>query len=95
MTPCEEKGYKLGDMFLMAADDEILELIEDDGDDVPLFRNHRSSHDRYVHIDFVQPLNIVATHIAPIDTRIAQLEQELNTLHEQRREIINRNNLNK
>ncbi|MGL5147600.1 MAG: hypothetical protein ACRC7Q_08915 [Plesiomonas shigelloides] len=30
-----------------------------------------------------------------IDTRIAQLEQELNTLHEHRREIINRNNLNK
>lgn len=30
-----------------------------------------------------------------IDERIAETERQLNFLHEQRREIINRNNLNK
>ncbi|MGL4544841.1 MAG: hypothetical protein ACRCUU_04675 [Plesiomonas sp.] len=95
MTPCEEKGYAVGDMFLMVLDDEILELVEDDDDNVPLFRNNHTGRHRYVHMDHVTPVKLVVSDMHTINTQIARLEQELKVLHEQRREIINRNDLNK
>ncbi|MGL5283732.1 MAG: hypothetical protein ACRC8W_18685 [Plesiomonas shigelloides] len=101
MTPCAEKGYKLGDYFTMADEHsglftkgETIQLVGDDGDDEPSFCDINGC-DEYLHIDRVKPFNSPEAHVVRIDTRIARLEQELNTLHEQRREIINRNNLNK
>ncbi|MGL5729315.1 MAG: hypothetical protein ACRCYD_15870 [Plesiomonas sp.] len=101
MTPCEEKGYAVGDMFVMMdsnsgffAKGETLELVEDDSDNEPLFSNV-NGYENYLHINRVKPFNSPEAHVVRIDTRIAQLEQELKVLHEQRREIINRNDLNK
>lgn len=69
MTPCEEKGYKVGDKFEVLDDidgfkkGQTLTLHRDDGTDIPLFKgeNDRFKHadgelGAYVHIDNVRPV---------------------------------------
>ena len=53
MTPCEKLGYKVGDRFIALDDNEsvdrskgdILELVEDDGSNCPVFKNITTGKD--------------------------------------------------
>ena len=69
MTPCEERGWKIGDRFVAIADNvfssgSIVELYEDDGSDIPLFKlvegecryNHAAGPGGYVSLEFVEPI---------------------------------------
>ena len=101
MTPCEKLGYKVGMQFELTDNcsvspkGSIVILSHDDGTESPWFKSED-------HMPWPVNLEIVkrvfespVAHVAFIDNQIAQLEQQLNDLNQQRREIINRNNLNK
>jgi len=42
MTPCEKKGYKVGQVFRDTRDGDIGVLTEDDGSDIPIFFHVKS-----------------------------------------------------
>lgn len=66
-TPCEERGYSVGDRFIVTGDKaeadhrfevgEIVTLLEDDGTTAPLFVPDDDGDNWYVHLEDVQPLN--------------------------------------
>jgi hypothetical protein len=69
MTPCEEKGYKIGDKFVALEGSlfpvgTIVQLFEDDGTTCPLFKGEGSGWDHaggepgaYEYLSDLKPLN--------------------------------------
>lgn len=97
MTPCEKLGYKVGMQFEMVCANHghyrkgsVIELIVDDSSEAPLFKG--DAGEWFVNLERVK---LIGSALEFIDNQIAQLEQQLNDLNQQRREIINRNDLNK
>ena len=61
-TPCEERGWKSGDKFTVIETIEniaekggVLELLDDEGDDIPFFRD-QSGDELHFHIDEVEKI---------------------------------------
>ena len=61
-TPCEERGWKMGDKFMVieiieniAEKGDVLELLDDEGDNIPFFRD-RSGDELHFHIDEVEKI---------------------------------------
>ena len=66
---CEERGWKEGDLFTYISDDgyfpegDIIELVEDDGDNCPLFRSVESGDAYFVYTFEVKP------YMAPVEDK--------------------------
>lgn len=63
-TPCEEKGWAVGDLFFVYGDRDIVKLIEDDGSNAPYFKfitGDNKGETMYMDIDDLSPCNEVGT----------------------------------
>lgn len=63
-TPCEEKGWAVGDLFFVNGDRDIVKLIEDDGSNAPYFKfitGDNKGETMYMDIDDLSPCNEVGT----------------------------------
>lgn len=61
MTPCENKGYKFGDEFVIINDNDLhfpkhtlIKLHYDDGDNLPLFVDLKGNYS-HVNLDNIAP----------------------------------------
>ena len=84
-TPCEERGWEVGDKFMVintienvAERGDIIELVDDDGDDIPFFRTKLEFDDATpFHIDEVEKIDNTTHYLSTV---IKQLEKRVNEL---------------
>jgi len=88
MTPCEEKGYKIGDEFVVTEDHwnakkgEKLTLLDDDGTSLPYFEKHTKGGDEryFPHLNWVEKVTtggetITRTNGQPFATEASARQQ--------------------
>ncbi len=105
-TPCEKLGYEVGDRFVAAKDEigcppsnfnenDIIELVEDDGEDNPIFTCVGSDERHCMHLSWVKKIEPETTadaieridkgmdNPAPSDNDIVAAEHQIEKLTEQ------------
>lgn len=86
MTPAQRMGYKVGDKFTLRSDymtyekGSTVKLVEDDGSIAPLFTN--GAERRYVHMKYVEPVDVVRSKIEAMQVKIDEMQDLLNELRE-------------
>ena len=84
-TPCEERGWKVGDKFIcqisngIAEKGDFVELVRDEGDNVPFFSDCSGNYKLYLHIDDMEKIEVnhLISIIKQLEQRVKELEKHL------------------